>query len=98
MGLEIDHVCKSFYSPGTGMIQVLNDVNLQVRPGQTHAVGLQRGTPGIFKCPQTEVSRRPASSLSLLAGNEEIDILPPFTLVQGEHLLDSLSCRRSDSS
>ena len=44
MGLEINHLCKSFYSPGTGMIQVLNDVNLQVRPGQTHAVVGQSGS------------------------------------------------------
>jgi len=44
MGLEINHLCKSFYSPGTGMIQVLNDVNLQVRPGRTYAVVGQSGS------------------------------------------------------
>ncbi len=44
MGLEINHLCKSFYSPGTGMIQVLNDVNLQVSPGRTYAVVGQSGS------------------------------------------------------
>ena len=44
MGLEINHLCKSIYSPGTGMIQVLNDVNLQVRPGRTYAVVGQSGS------------------------------------------------------
>jgi len=44
MGLEISHLCKSFYSPGTGMIQVLNDVNLQVTPGRTYAVIGQSGS------------------------------------------------------
>ncbi len=44
MGLEINHLCKSFYSPGTGMIQVLNDVNLQVSPGRTCAVTGQSGS------------------------------------------------------